>query len=49
MRRLSMLLVLMAISACNYLPTQKSVQRGTDVDSQKCESCAPARDGTVTK
>jgi hypothetical protein len=46
MRRLPMLLVLAAISACIYLPTQKSVQRGGDSNSQS-EIGAPARDGSA--
>ncbi len=49
MRRSSMLMpMLVTISACNYLPTQKTVVGGTGVNTQKCESCAPARDGLAT-
>ena len=46
MRKLPMLLVLTAISACNYLPTQKSVQRGGDSNSQS-EIGAPGGDGSA--
>jgi hypothetical protein len=42
-----MLLVLAAISACNYLPTQKSIQRGGDSNSQT-EIGAPAGGGIAT-
>jgi len=49
MRRSSMLMpMLFAISACNYLPTEKTVVGGTEVNTQKCESCARTGDGRAT-